>query len=50
MNKGTGTWASVFKKPMIFSKEEKAQPLSVAVIDSGIDTAHEDLRSILWEK
>lgn len=30
------------------SKHKKANPIVVAVIDSGIDTAHEDLKNILW--
>jgi subtilisin family serine protease len=30
------------------SKNKTAKPVIVAVIDSGIDTAHEDLRDILW--
>jgi subtilisin family serine protease len=30
------------------SKHKKASPIVVAVIDSGIDTAHEDLKNILW--
>ena len=31
-----------------FLKGKKATPVIVAVIDSGIDTAHEDLKNILW--
>ncbi|WP_207493322.1 S8 family peptidase [Aridibaculum aurantiacum] len=31
-----------------FLKGKKSQPVVVAVIDSGIDTAHEDLKNILW--
>lgn len=30
------------------SQQRKSQPVIVAVIDSGIDTLHEDLRSVLW--
>ena len=30
------------------SQQRKSQPVVVAVIDSGIDTLHEDLRGVLW--
>jgi len=30
------------------SQSRKSQPVVVAVIDSGIDTLHEDLRGVLW--
>jgi len=29
-------------------QHKKAHPVVVAVIDGGVDTAHEDLRSVLW--
>ncbi|HEX6914297.1 MAG TPA: S8 family peptidase [Chitinophagaceae bacterium] len=32
-----------------FLKGKKSEPVIVAVIDSGIDTAHEDLKPILWK-
>ncbi|HEX8334503.1 MAG TPA: S8 family serine peptidase, partial [Segetibacter sp.] len=31
-----------------FLKGKKSKPVIVAVIDSGIDTAHEDLKKVLW--
>ncbi|HMZ46032.1 MAG TPA: S8 family peptidase [Chitinophagaceae bacterium] len=33
----------------LLEKNKKATPVIVAVIDSGIDTAHEDLKNILWK-
>ncbi len=35
-------------KAFEFLKGKKSQPIIVAVLDSGIDTAHEDLKPILW--
>jgi subtilisin family serine protease len=32
----------------LISKNKKATPIIVAVLDSGIDTTHEDLKNILW--
>lgn len=32
-----------------FIKGKKSQPVLVAVIDSGIDTTHEDLKPVLWK-
>jgi subtilisin family serine protease len=29
-------------------KDKKAKPVVVGIIDSGIDTAHEDLKNVLW--
>lgn len=31
-----------------FLKDKKSTPIIVAVIDGGIDTTHEDLKSVLW--
>lgn len=36
------------KKAYDFLKDKKSTPIIVAVIDGGIDTTHEDLKSILW--
>lgn len=36
------------KKAYEFLKGKKSEPVIVAVLDSGIDTAHEDLKPILW--
>ena len=31
------------------AKKLKSTPVIVAVIDSGVDTLHEDLKSVLWK-
>ncbi|PZP52674.1 MAG: peptidase S8 [Pseudopedobacter saltans] len=36
------------KKAYDFLKDKKSTPVIVAVIDGGIDTTHEDLKSVLW--
>ncbi|MBK7885020.1 MAG: S8 family serine peptidase [Chitinophagaceae bacterium] len=41
--KGTGV-----KQAYQLLKNKKSTPVIIAVIDSGIDTAHEDLRPVLW--
>lgn len=33
---------------LLNKKSKKVQPVLVAVIDGGIDTAHEDLKSVIW--
>src|ERR1700730_16490044 len=32
----------------IISRKKKFKPVIVGVIDSGVDTAHEDLKSVIW--
>lgn len=39
---------STEKAYMELLKDKKSVPVIVAIIDSGIDTAHEDLRTVLW--
>jgi subtilisin family serine protease len=44
----TGYYGISLDKAYGFVKGKKSQTVIVAVIDSGIDTTHEDLRPILW--
>jgi subtilisin family serine protease len=49
LNKQTsGYYGISLDKAYEFLKGRKSTPLIVAVIDSGVDTTHEDLKSILW--
>jgi subtilisin family serine protease len=43
-----GLYGISMDKAYDFVKNKKSQPVLVAVIDSGIDTTHEDLKPILW--
>ncbi|MGZ5287136.1 MAG: S8 family peptidase [Flavisolibacter sp.] len=45
---GTGYYGISLDKAYDFVKGKKSQTVIVAVIDSGIDTTHEDLKPILW--
>lgn len=46
----SGYWGISLDKAYSFLKatNRKSKPVIVAVIDSGIDTTHEDLKSVLW--
>lgn len=48
---GNGYYGISMEKAYEFvkSKKLKSQPVIVAVIDSGVDTLHEDLKPILWK-
>ena len=49
MNKETsGYYGISLDKAYEFLKGRKSTPVIVGVIDSGVDTTHEDLRAILW--
>lgn len=43
-----GYYGISLQKAYDFLKGRKSQPVIVAVIDSGIDTTHEDLKPVLW--
>lgn len=47
----TGFWGISLDKAYSFLKEsnKKSNPVIVAVIDSGVDTLHEDLKPVLWK-
>lgn len=44
----TGYYGISLDKAYNLLKGKKSQTVTVAVIDSGIDTTHEDLKSVLW--
>lgn len=46
--KTTGFYGISLDKAYQFLKGKKSQPVVVAVIDSGVDTLHEDIKPILW--
>ncbi len=46
--KGSGLYGISLDKAYQFVKGKKSQTVIVAVIDSGIDTLHEDLKNVLW--
>src|SRR5688500_11782399 len=43
-----GYFGISLEKAYDFVKGKKSTPIIVAVIDSGVDTLHEDLKSVLW--
>jgi cell wall-associated protease len=48
LQKDTVPGMSVDKAYKDFIKERKGSKVTVAVIDSGVDVAHEDLKSVIW--
>ena len=46
--KTSGFYGISLDKTYDFVKGRKSQPVVVAIIDSGIDTTHEDLKGVLW--
>src|SRR6185436_7410777 len=46
--KETGAYGISLDKAYKLVKGKKSQTVIVAVIDSGVDTLHEDLKEVLW--
>ena len=44
-----GYYGISLDKAYDYVKNKKSKPVLVAIIDSGVDTTHEDLKSVLWK-